>query len=103
MKRFVAFACIVLAGCTSIEATPGSQSIVLTANAGAVAGCRLIKQETVIVRAYEDFGEKMHEHASIKMRNAALSVGGNRVLTQGPHHMGAVNAVEMTGDIYRCQ
>lgn len=104
MKRITALMCVALtAGCTSIEAEPGSENVVLLGNPALISGCRFIRQETVTVRAYENFGENMEGDIRTRMKNVAASANGTHVLTQGgPQIMGRINAMTMTGDIYRC-
>jgi hypothetical protein len=99
MRRSIVLGCFALAGCVSAQ--PGAEKVILTSNAGLVAGCRLIGQETVSAPIMLDVASAQKD-ATTNLRNLAIKKGGTHVITTGPSGFSYGVGVMQTGDIYRC-
>jgi hypothetical protein len=100
MKRIlVGLAVWAVAGCAT---TPvgGADSVTITSSQDAARGCRLLGQASVGASSMPI--DITRQNAITKMRNRAVEMGGQLVISTGPQITMPGPAAVMNGDVYAC-
>jgi hypothetical protein len=95
-----ALAAATLGGCASAPRV-GAENIVVSSSQDAARGCHLLGQTTV----GGNFSESIYtirESAVTNIRNRAVEMGGNLVVSAGPQVSMPGPIATMNGDVYRC-
>lgn len=95
----IAALCVAVSGCAT-AATPGAQAVKVTSAQSAAAGCKELGQASV--SAHSMPVNITRENAIRQMRNKAVELGGNLVVSSGPQVSMPGPVATMNGDIYAC-
>jgi hypothetical protein len=92
-KLLAIIAAALAAGCNTYNLRP----IAITADRGVAGACRFLGQETVAAHYF-----KVGDSVVAAMKNRALALSGNLVISDGPKFSQPGPTATMTGDIYAC-
>lgn len=99
MRRILLAGALMVSGC-STTAIAGADAVRITSAQSAAASCKALGQASVTTHSMPV--NITRENAVTAMRNKAVEMGGNLVISPGPAISMPGPVAHMNGDVYAC-